>query len=284
MIAEPSVKINLGIDVLRKRPDGYHDIETLFVPYHELHDTLEIVKADDYPRTLSALMSRYSPSSGQIAQAVSEDAKVMITIARKEGVDWSPLDDLTVKAYMEMAKDHDLGPVKIYLEKKSPVGAGLGGGSSDAASAIDIIDSIFGLGLSLGEKSACAARTGSDCAFFVYGEPMFGEGRGEILSRYSLPDGFSENYEIKVIVPEGVSVSTADAYRGIRPAYPELSLKEALARPVEEWKSCLYNDFEKTVFDKYPALANLKSSLYDAGAVYASMSGSGSAFYGIFRR
>ena len=137
MIAEPSVKINLGIDVLRKRPDGYHDIETLFVPYHELHDTLEIVKADDYPRTLSALMSRYSPSSGQIAQAVSEDAKVMITIARKEGVDWSPLDDLTVKAYMEMAKDHDLGPVKIYLEKKSPVGAGLGGGSSDAASAID---------------------------------------------------------------------------------------------------------------------------------------------------
>ena len=147
-----------------------------------------------------------------------------------------------------------------------------------------MIDEMFSLGLDSDAIASYAARLGSDCAFFVYGEPMFGEGRGEILSRYSLPDGFSENYEIKVIVPEGVSVSTADAYRGIRPAYPELPLKEALARPVEEWKSCLYNDFEKTVFDKYPALANLKSSLYDAGAVYASMSGSGSAFYGIFRR
>ena len=173
MIAEPSVKINLGIDVLRKRPDGYHDIETLFVPYHELHDTLEIVKADDYPRTLSALMSRYSPSSGQIAQAVSEDAKVMITIARKEGVDWSPLDDLTVKAYMEMAKDHDLGPVKIYLEKKSPVGAGLGGGSSDAASAIDIIDSIF-YGVLFSESTRTSIATlvplGEGYAGWLYGK------------------------------------------------------------------------------------------------------------------
>ncbi len=284
MIAEPSVKINLGIDVLRKRPDGYHDIETLFVPYHELHDTLEIVKADDYPRTLSALMSRYSPSSGQIAQAVSEDAKVMITIARKEGVDWSPLDDLTVKAYMEMAKDHDLGPVKIYLEKKSPVGAGLGGGSSDAASAIDIIDSIFGLGLSLGEKSACAARTGSDCAFFLHDRPMFGSGRGEVLEEYDLPEGFDDEYEIKVLVPEGISVSTADAYRGIVPQVPEIPLASRLALPVEQWRDSVKNAFEDTVFRKYPALAGIKQSLYDSGAVYASMSGSGSALFAIYRK
>ena len=284
MITHPFVKINLGLNVLRKREDGFHDIETLFLPYREISDTLEIIPADDYSRTAGMLAEKYSVEDGTLAQAVSDDAKVMITIARAEGVDWNPLEDLTVRACTLLARDFNLPSVKIFLEKTAPVGAGLGGGSSDAAFALMMIDEMFSLGLDSDAIASYAARLGSDCAFFVYGEPMFGEGRGEILSIYSLPDGFSENYEIKVIVPEGVSVSTADAYRGIRPAYPELSLKEALARPVEEWKSCLYNDFEKTVFDKYPALAKLKTSLYDAGAVYASMSGSGSAFYAIFRR
>lgn len=284
MITNPYVKINLGLNVLRKRDDGFHDLETLFVPYKGICDVLEIVKADDYSGTSSYLSSRYDVSTNQIVQDISGDAKVMITIAREDGVDWSPLDDLTVKAYRALAADFGLGPVKIFLEKKSPVGAGLGGGSSDAAFALKMLDSIFSLGLDDERLAQYAAALGSDCAFFIYGKPMFGEGRGEILTEYRLPEDFHNKYEIQVVVPEGVSVSTADAYKGIRPVVPETPLADILARPVESWKDCLHNDFEKTVFEKYPMLAQVKRSLYDAGAVYASMSGSGSALFGIFEK
>ncbi len=284
MITEPFVKINLGLDVLRKRDDGYHDIATLFVPYHEIHDTLEIVRADDYPSTLSGLMSRYDRAAGKIVQAISDDAKVMITIAGKEGVDWNPLEDLTVRAYRVLSEDFGLGPVKIFLEKTSPVGAGLGGGSSDAAFAVNMLDRLFGLELSLEEKARYAAMVGSDCAFFIYDAPMFGSGRGEILESFSLPENFSRDYEIKVVVPEGLAVSTADAYRGIIPHEPAIPLKERLSMPVGQWKDHVSNAFEDTVFRKHPELAALKQSLYDSGAVYAAMSGSGSAFFAIYRK
>ena len=144
MVTNPNVKINLGLNVLRKREDGFHDLDTLFVPYFEISDTLEIIAGDDYSRTSAALFAKY-PASGhapQIVQAVSEDGKVMITIARAEGVDWNPLKDLTVKAYNVLAEDYELPPVKIFLEKTSPVGAGLGGGSSDAAFALRMLRSI----------------------------------------------------------------------------------------------------------------------------------------------
>lgn len=284
MIASPFVKINLGLDVLRRREDGYHDIETLFVPYHEIHDTLEIVRGEDYPETLGTIISGYSPDSGQVVQAISDDAKVMITIARKERVDWNPLEDLTVKVYRCMDRDHNLGPVKIFLEKTSPVGAGLGGGSSDAAFTVMMLDTVFSLGLTMDEKLRYAAEAGSDCAFFLYDRPMFGCGRGEILSEYNLPYGFADRYEIKVLVPEGIAVSTADAYRGIVPHVPEVHLKERLSGPVATWKDRVANSFESTVFGKYPVLASLKQSLYDSGAVYASMSGSGSAFFAIYEK
>ena len=291
MITHPFVKLNFGLDVLRKRPDGFHDLETLFVPCHEIHDTLEIIRSDDFSATSAAIQARYDAGKGQIAQAVSEDAKVMITIARKEGVDWSPLDDLTVKAYMEMAKDHDLGhsdyslgPVKIFLEKTSPVGAGLGGGSADAAFALQMISDLFGLDLSREKLLDYASGLGSDCAFFLYDRPMFGSGRGEILSEYDLPQDFDEKYEVKVVVPEGVSVSTADAYKGIVPSVPHVPLRERLALPVEKWRDCVTNAFEETVFMKYPSLSEIKRSLYDTGAVYAAMSGSGSAFFAIYPR
>lgn len=284
MITRPFVKINLGLNVLRKRTDGFHDIETLFVPYHDITDVLEIIKADDYSATIGHLESSYSVAEGQLVQAISEDAKVMITIARSEGVGWDPLNDLTVKAYRLLDKDYGLSPVKIFLEKLSPVGAGLGGGSSDATFALIMLNDIFALGLSVRQIAQYASYLGSDCAFFAYDTPMFGEGRGELLSLFDLPESFDDEYDIKVVVPEDVSVSTADAYGGIIPSVPKNSLKDVLKLPVGQWKDTLFNDFETTVFGKYPGLKNIKQSLYDAGAVYASMSGSGSAFFAIFRK
>ena len=310
MITKPNVKINLGLNVLRKREDGFHDLETLFVPYFGINDTLEIVVGDDYSRTSAALFGRYGSAQSDegipcLVQGISEDGKLMITIARAEGVDWDPMKDLTAKAYMILAEDHDLPPVKIFLEKTSPVGAGLGGGSSDAAFALKMLDGLCSLNLTEQQLAAYAARLGSDCAFFIYNRPMIGEGRGEVLSEYPVSgldygqeqgsqnemqesvktgENMAAAYEITVLTPEGIAVSTADAYRGIKPQLPEIPLKEALAKPVDEWKDCLFNDFETTVFDKHPELAAIKRSLYDSGAVYASMSGSGSALFAIYRK
>ena len=293
MITKPNVKINLGLNVLRKREDGFHDLETLFVPYFGINDTLEIVVGDDFSRTSAALFGKYGNAQSDegipcLVQGMSEDGKLMITIARAEGVDWDPMKDLTAKAYMILAEDHDLPPVKIFLETTSPVGAGLGGGSSDAAFALKMLDELCSLNLTEKQLADYSARLGSDCAFFIYNRPMIGEGRGEVLTEYPLTgldygQGSAE-YEVKVLTPEGIAVSTADAYRGIKPQIPEIPLKDALARPVEDWKDSLFNDFELTVFDKHPELAAIKRSLYDSGAVYASMSGSGSALFAIYRK
>ena len=280
MITNPNVKINLGLNVLRKREDGFHDLETLFVPYHGLHDTLEIITGDDFSKTSAAIFGKYAPE--MIAQGMSEDGKLMITIAREQGVDWDPLKDLTAKAYYILSEDFDLPPVKIFLEKTSPVGAGLGGGSADAAFALKMLDELCSLELSDARLASYAARLGSDCAFFIYNRPMIGEGRGEVLSDYELMS--IEEYDLQVLVPEGVAVSTAQAYGGIVPKIPEISLRDALAMPVTQWNGVLVNDFETTVFDKHPALAAIKRSLYDSGAVYASMSGSGSALFALYEK
>lgn len=277
MVTNPNVKLNFGLNILRKRSDGFHDLETLFVPYHDIHDRLEIIKGDDYSETSASLALRYDHHKS-IAQAISEDGKLMITIARKEGIDWDPLKDLTAEAYSLLSKDFNLGPVKIFLEKTSPVGAGLGGGSSDAAYALLMLNSLFELRLTKEKLAEYATRLGSDCAFFIYNRPMFGSGRGEILSEYD----FDCPYHIEVVVPEGLSVSTAEAYGGIVPQLPRTSLKEVLQKPVNEWKELLVNDFEKTVFQAHPELAAIKKSLYDSGAVYASMSGSGSALFALY--
>ena len=320
MITNPNVKINLGLNVLRKREDGFHDLETLFVPYFGISDTLEIVVGDDYSRTSAGLFAKYesavAPRQGSVkpegvfgvetqendapnlVQGISEDGKLMITIARAEGVDWDPLKDLTAKAYFILAEEFDLPPVKIFLEKTSPVGAGLGGGSSDAAFALKMLNEMCGLELSEEALAGYAARLGSDCAFFIYNRPMIGEGRGEVLTEpegeiaevlRTMSLGLSDkvdtsHYEIQVITPAGIAVSTKDAYGGIRPHLPEVPLRDALARPVEQWDGVLVNDFEETVFAKFPELAAIKRSLYDCGAVYASMSGSGSALFAIYSK
>lgn len=302
MITKPNVKINLGLNVLFKREDGFHELDTLFVPYFGINDTLEIIVGDDYSRTSAALFAKYgtgavSPKQGsekpegvfgvemqeseapKLVQGISEDGKLMITIAREEGVDWDPLKDLCAKAYYILAEDFTLPPVKIYLEKTSPVGAGLGGGSADAAFALKMLDELCELGLSEQQLAVYAARLGSDCAFFIYNRPMRGQGRGEILTPYDLD---LSGHTIQVVTPAGIAVSTKDAYGGIKPHIPELSLTDILSKPIEEWDGLLVNDFEETVFAKYPELAAIKRSLYDCGAVYASMSGSGSALFAIF--
>ena len=302
MITNPNVKINLGLNVLRKREDGFHDLETLFVPYFGIKDTLEIIVGDDFSTTSAVLFAKYNSAvpasqgslkpegvfgveteevaSPKLVQGISEDGKLMITIAREEGVDWDPLKDLTAKAYFILAEDFDLPPVKIFLEKTSPVGAGLGGGSADAAFALKMLNELCGLGLSEQKLAEYASRLGSDCAFFIYNRPMIGEGRGEILTEWPVD---LSGYDLQVLTPAGIAVSTKDAYSGIKPHLPEVPLRDALARPVEEWDGILVNDFEETVFAKYPELAAIKRSLYDCGAVYASMSGSGSALFALYK-
>ena len=250
MITYPNVKLNLGLRVLRKRPDGYHDIDTLFLPCDRYHDTLEIIRGDDWSRTSAALFSRYV-RPGQLAQGISPDGRLMITLAGKDGIGWDPLKDLTARAHALLSADFDLPPMKIFLEKGSPVGA-------------------------------YAARLGSDCAFFVYNRPMFGSGRGEILS--DAPEGIlpADRYRVEVTVPEGISVSTAEAYAGIVPGVPAESVREIVSKSPEQWKGLLVNDFEQTVFAIHPSLAAIKEDFYNQGAIYASMSGSGSAVFGIF--
>lgn len=297
MILRTNVKLNFGLNVLRKRDDGYHDIETLFVPCHEFGDTLEVITGDDYSRTSASLFARYGglmdpegqpDLGGELAQGISEDGKLMITIAREEGVDWDPLKDLCAKAYFLLAKDFQIPPVKIFLEKNAPVGAGLGGGSADAAFTLKALNELFELNLSDAKLAEYASKLGSDCAFFVWNKPMIGTGRGEVLEPFELN---MEDYVVKVLVPEGVSVSTAEAYRGIVPRCSNdegttapSEFKAVLQHPVEEWKDLLVNDFEATVFKAHPELAAIKQSLYDSGAIYAAMSGSGSAIFGIYKK
>jgi 4-diphosphocytidyl-2-C-methyl-D-erythritol kinase len=278
MITYPNVKLNLGLRVLRRREDGYHDLDTLFIPCYRFHDTLEIITGDDYSRTSAHLQETYS--GAQLAQGFTPDGKLMVTLARKEGVDWDPLQDLTARAYGLLAEGRKLPPMKIYLEKTSPVGAGLGGGSADAAFALRMIAELAGLELTDAELAALAARLGSDCAFFVHNRPMLGSGRGEILEPFDID---LSGYRVEVTVPEGIAVSTADAYRGIVPAIPEIPLREALKLPVERWEGAVVNDFETTVFARYPRLAEIKRELYGAGAVYAAMSGSGSALFALYQ-
>ena len=249
------VKINLGLNVLRRRPDGFHELETLFVPCNAFGDELELTPTDAPEATIELI----GPA-----------------------VDWDPQTDLTMRAWRLLKADFpQLPSVHIRLEKKAPVGAGLGGGSADATCTLMELNRIGALSLSESELSAYASRLGSDCAFFVYGRPMIGEGRGEILTPWPLDLG---GRSIRVEVPEGISVSTREAYSGVLVARKVgIPLREALSRPIEEWRDCVKNDFENTIFPLHPQIAALKQRFYDEGAVFASMSGSGSAVFGIFQ-
>lgn len=250
MVAFPPGKINLGLQVLSRRRDGYHDLSTCFYPVPAT-DVLEIIPANQF---------RFEQSGVLIPGPHS--------------------DNLCVKAYQLLQTAHDLPPVHIHLHKVIPTGAGLGGGSSDASYTLRLLNSMFSLDLPLAELMQYAARLGSDCAFFCQDNAMMGHGRGEVLS----PSQISLKGYFLLLIKPAVHVSTAEAYAGITPQIPAVDLATVLQAPVAEWRTKLQNDFELSVFARFPGIAAIKNSLYDAGAVYASMSGSGAAVFGLFDR
>ena len=247
---------------MERRNDGFHDLETLFLPAYGLCDILEIVESD----VLS--MKTYGIS-----------------------YDGDPMDDLCVKAYRAVERRRSLPPVEICLHKMIPVGAGLGGGSSDASFVIRGLNEMFGLKLSVEEMIEAAAEVGSDCPFFILNEPAYAEGRGEKLELFSGESvrSLAEDYEIRFRFP-GLHISTKEAYGGITPrkkkggVFPDDDLKAVLNGPVASWKGVLVNDFEEVAFRMYPEIAQIKEDFYRQGAVYASMTGSGSAVFGIFKK
>ncbi|MCM1162776.1 MAG: 4-(cytidine 5'-diphospho)-2-C-methyl-D-erythritol kinase [Muribaculaceae bacterium] len=251
MLVFPNAKINLGLDIIARRPDGYHDIATVMVPVPWC-DILEIVPTEKPAATLTVT-------------------------GRK--VDCPPEKNLVMKAYRLMDEEYGLPPVDIFLRKIIPDGAGLGGGSADAAFTLTLLNSMFGLGLSADELSARAARLGADCPLFVYNRPMLARGIGTELS----PIDVDLRGLTLVIVKPPVSVPTAQAYSRVTPAVPATPIPEILSLPVVEWQGRLKNDFEASVFPLHPMLADIKETLLRLGAVYASMSGSGSALYALFQ-
>lgn len=254
MKSYPNCKINLGLHVVGKRPDGYHDLETIFLPVSDLHDELEIVE-------------------GPLAMLQDGIA-----------LDNAPEDNLCMKAWRLLYEEFSIPTVSIRLKKGIPFGAGLGGGSSDAAFTLKMLNKIFSLGLKDNDMELRAAKLGADCAFFIKNKPAYATGIGDMLT----PLEFSiSNFQFSIVIeiPEGEHVSTKEAYGGIRRdlfGTKRPDLREAIRRPVEEWRDLIVNDFETSVFPTHPAIATLKEEMYRRGALYASMTGSGAAVFGIF--
>ena len=258
MINFPCCKINLGLNVVAKRPDGYHDIETVFYPV-PLTDALEIRRMDpDFPSDVAC------------------DLKVT-----GNSVDCDEHDNLVVRAYNLLARDYELPRIHAHLCKRIPSQAGLGGGSADAAYMIRLLDERFRLDMGNAEMERYAAQLGADCAFFITAEPAFATGKGEILEPADNETGNLHGYYIAIVKPD-IAVSTAEAYAALTPQRPAVCCKDVVRKPIECWKDELTNDFEGPIFAKHPLLAEIKQRLYTMGAVYAQMSGSGSALYGLF--
>lgn len=259
----PNCKINLGLRVVRKREDGYHDLETIFVPIYGLHDELEVTIIDE--------MSAAKPLNGGL-------------LFKQEGiaVDCNAEDNLIVKCYRLMqAKYPQIGAVEVRFKKNIPFGAGLGGGSSDAAHMAIALNELFELGLSKAQLAEEVKPLGADCPFFVYNTPCYAEGIGDILTPIELD---LKDTRIVLIKPDE-GVSTKEAYSGIQPkdAGQRTKDKNVSAYLIEQQHRLFVNDFEKTVFPKHPIIGEIKKRLLDAGAYYASMSGSGSTVFGLFK-
>lgn len=253
MVTFPNAKINLGLDVVEKRPDGYHNLETIFYPI-PLCDILEITPAED------------------------EDAPDYTFTMHNALFDGDDNDNLVVKAYKALAADHKLPKVDMALYKNIPTGAGLGGGSADAAFALKMLNTLAKLGLSDKKLEEYAATIGADCAFFIKNTPAYATGIGNILA----PTECNLTGYCLVLVKPDIHISTKDAYSLVTPTAPDTPLTSIAGRPATEWKDAMKNDFEKSVFAKHPSMEKIKEELYAMGAVYASMSGSGSSFFGIF--
>lgn len=250
MIVFPPCKINLGLNVLSKREDGFHNLETCFFPV-PWTDILEAVP----------------------------DSKVSFS-GTGISIPGEPNDNLCLKAFQLLQQNFPIQPVKIHLHKIIPIGAGLGGGSADAAYTLRLLNAIFNLSLSVDQLKKYAAKLGSDCSFFVQDKPMLGGGKGEILTEIDISlSGF-----YLVIVKPPIHISTQEAYSGIVPRQPAKRINEIIKQPVYSWKEVLKNDFEETIIKKYPTIAEIKTKLYSSGAIYASMSGSGSSVFALFEK
>ncbi|PWU03215.1 MAG: 4-(cytidine 5'-diphospho)-2-C-methyl-D-erythritol kinase [Bacteroidetes bacterium] len=258
MILFPHCKINLGLRVIGKRPDGFHDIETVFYPF-PLRDIIEVIKKpQSIPHSLHSEIEAYY--TGLDIPGESEE-------------------NICIRAYTLLKKDFpNIGPIELHLHKIIPIGAGLGGGSSDGAFMLRILNEIFNLQIPKQELLKYAAQLGSDCPFFIYDQPCFATGRGEVLE----PISFDLTSYSMLLVNPNIHVNTAQAFSSLKSFGNGKSILSVLKNKVELWKNDLTNDFESSVFEKYPAIQNIKQKLYDSGAIYASMTGSGSSVYGIF--
>jgi 4-diphosphocytidyl-2-C-methyl-D-erythritol kinase len=249
MLIFPNAKINIGLNILSRREDGFHNLETIFLPVKGLTDALEFL-----------------PSK-----------KTTLICSGRE-IECNPSDNLVLKAYNLLKERFELPPVSICLHKFIPSSAGLGAGSSDASFMLKGLQEYFQLPLNEKELTELASQMGSDCAFFISNEPAFATAKGEVLEPVSIN---LTGKHIAIIKPP-FPVNTKEAYSGITPGKPSNRLQDLIKLPVEEWKDKLINDFESTVFKKFPELGLIKQSLYELGALYAAMSGSGSAIFGIF--
>lgn len=251
MVVFPNAKINLGLKILNKREDGYHNLETVFLPV-PVKDILEIIPSDESTFT----------TTGNTIDVISEE-------------------NICSKAYQMLKKDFPgLSSVKIHLHKNIPTGAGLGGGSADGAFALNLLNKIFELNLSTHQLINYALQLGSDCPFFIYNTPCLASGRGEIIEKINLD---LSAYKIIIINP-GIHISTGWAFMQLIPALSAKNMKDVIHQPISTWKDELKNDFEEPVFKQYPEIKSIKDELYKKGAIYASMSGSGSSVYGIFKK
>lgn len=252
MVVFPNSKINLGLRIVSKRDDGYHDLDTVFYPL-PICDALEVIANGDQHNNFTI--------SGLSIEAAT--------------------DNLCLRAFQLLKKDFpDLPPVNMHLHKAIPVGAGLGGGSADAAFSLTLLNDKFQLGLTTDQLLQYALKLGSDCPFFIINKPCHATGRGELMQPVDMD---LSSYKFVLINP-GIHISTGKAFAGAAPAIPVRSTREIISQPVHTWKDQLKNDFEKTIFPAFPEIEKIKNSLYEHGALYASMSGTGSSVYGIFDR
>jgi 4-diphosphocytidyl-2-C-methyl-D-erythritol kinase len=252
LITFPNCKINFGLNVLRKRNDGFHDLETIFYPVF-VNDILEIIPAIDNKTGLTVT----GLSAGKEAE------------------------NLCIKAWHIVKNDYpELPGIKIHLHKIIPLGAGLGGGSADAAFALQLINKTFQLNVPESKFFEYALQLGSDCPFFLLNKPCFASGRGEIIEPLDIS---LKDYKVLLIHP-GIHINTGEAFKEITHSIPPKKIKEIIQQPAETWKNELQNDFENFAFKKYPVLKKIKNELYESGALFASMSGSGSTIFGVFNK
>lgn len=249
MICFPNAKINLGLNVVNKRPDGYHNIETVFYPI-PVKDALEIVAAETFSFTQTGIP-----------------------------VDAPAEKNLAIRALNLLKTSYTIPPLEVHLLKAIPFGAGLGGGSADAAFMLRLLNDFCRLGIPQEELEELAASIGADCPFFIRNTPVFASGIGNVFEPVELS---LKGYHLCLVKPD-IAVPTPEAYSGVKPMAPAVSLKDILKTPVDKWRSAMVNDFEFSVFARHPVIGKIKEDLYQAGAVYASMSGSGSSVFGLFR-